>query len=284
MESAKKIHIKKKFDVPFVLLSVLMIISMVIIVCYCDIEVWPCFEMIAFLQRRSEDKTLYDLAIGYVSAYVFYLIQVYFPEKERQKEETINRVPLRMAAYVLLYNTIELILHYYYEVVRVKYVSKNINETELPKQIIDASNEIQMDKQLRTHKSPYLFDSWRVYTLFIMKKVEDNNLRLVDNYHDILPSWIIDDLMYLNNESHYVGRLKEHLEDYCPDVLGTCFPPEHPDGDTRATLAETVNIIENILRWLKNERMDLLKYGKTPKLVYWLCFWLPQGPGIKKGW
>ena len=202
---SKRNAIKRKNDLTFILLTALMVISMIIIVIYCDVKVWPCFEKLVFLQRGNEDKTLYDLAIGYVSAYVFYLIQVYIPDKERQKEEKIIRVPLRMVAYALLYNTIELILDFYNEVVHEKYSSKDLNQSELTTQIINASKEIEL---YEPHKSPFQADSWAAYTLYIMRKVEKNIIRLVDNYHDILPTWIIDDLMYLNNESYYVGKLK----------------------------------------------------------------------------
>lgn len=268
---SKRNAIKRKNDLTFILLTALMVISMIIIVIYCDVKVWPCFEKLVFLQRGNEDKTLYDLAIGYVSAYVFYLIQVYIPDKERQKEEKIIRVPLRMVAYALLYNTIELILDFYNEVVHEKYSSKDLNQSELTTQIINASKEIEL---YEPHKSPFQADSWAAYTLYIMRKVEKNIIRLVDNYHDILPTWIIDDLMYLNNESYYVGKLKVYVEDHCPDILEVCFPAESPGGDTKATLDETVRILGKILRWLKNERKELLKFGKTPKGVYGLCFWL----------
>ena len=75
------------------LLTILMILSCLIIICFCDATVWKPFKTWTFLLQADKDKTLYNIAISYVAAYIFYILQVYIPEKN--KEEGL--IPLRAA-------------------------------------------------------------------------------------------------------------------------------------------------------------------------------------------
>lgn len=67
------------------LLTILMILSCVIIICFCDATVLKPFETWTFLLQSDKDKTLYNIAISYVAAYIFYILQVYIPEKNKEE-------------------------------------------------------------------------------------------------------------------------------------------------------------------------------------------------------
>lgn len=43
-----------------------------------------------FYSKETGDKTLYNIAISYFAAYIFYIIQVYHPERQRTKRALMN--------------------------------------------------------------------------------------------------------------------------------------------------------------------------------------------------
>ena len=49
---------------------------------------WPllidnAFTRWLFLSEETADKTLYNIGISYIAAYIFYLVQIYFPERKK---------------------------------------------------------------------------------------------------------------------------------------------------------------------------------------------------------
>lgn len=52
-----------------------------------------------FCVEKNSDKTLYNIGISYLAAYVFYIIQVYYPERKKTKNALLN---MKMPAYNLV--------------------------------------------------------------------------------------------------------------------------------------------------------------------------------------
>lgn len=70
----------------FAALSMLFVLMLLLAIKYCDAplllpEKWFGF----FLCDPDGDKTWYDIAIGYISAYVFYIVQVYIPTASAER-------------------------------------------------------------------------------------------------------------------------------------------------------------------------------------------------------
>ncbi len=79
------------------ILSILMLVSVIIIARY---STWPALPGFGFLVGTiPEDSILYDIAIGYFSSYVFYFIQVYLPQRNREKK-ALKTIELYLKAYL----------------------------------------------------------------------------------------------------------------------------------------------------------------------------------------
>ena len=63
-------------------LSIPMFVSIIVIARYSTYPALPGFRFL--IGPTPDDSIPYDIAIGYFSCYVFYLIQVYFPQRNRE--------------------------------------------------------------------------------------------------------------------------------------------------------------------------------------------------------
>ena len=98
MESKFTYKIKKHiwicdYERLWVILSGLMVLS-----CYLMVRgstgslIWDNAVMrFLFVSDSNEDKTLYNIAISYFAAYVFYILQIYIPEE--LKSGDVERMP-----------------------------------------------------------------------------------------------------------------------------------------------------------------------------------------------
>lgn len=78
----------------FVALTALLIPMVFLVIKYCDAPLIFPEKWFGFLLCDPEgDKTWYNIAIGYVSAYFFYIIQVYLPTAHAEKRAWLNIQP-----------------------------------------------------------------------------------------------------------------------------------------------------------------------------------------------
>ncbi len=92
----------KKFFYPernrlFLTLSILMCISLLVIARY---STWPALPGFEFLAGPvPEDSIPYDIAMGFLASYIFYLIQVYIPQRSREIK-SLESLELYIKAYL----------------------------------------------------------------------------------------------------------------------------------------------------------------------------------------
>lgn len=96
MESKFTYKIKKHiwicdYERLWVILSGLMVLS-----CYLMVRgstgslIWDNAVMrFLFVSDSNEDKTLYNIAISYFAAYVFYILQIYIPERSKNRKALV---------------------------------------------------------------------------------------------------------------------------------------------------------------------------------------------------
>lgn len=78
-------------------LSVLVLIAMIVIARY---STWPALPGFQFLVGPIPDDSIpYDIAIGYLASYIFYLIQVYIPQRSREIK-SLKSLQLYLKAYL----------------------------------------------------------------------------------------------------------------------------------------------------------------------------------------
>lgn len=68
----------------FLVLSVIMSISVLVIARYSTLPALPGFQFL--VGAVPEDTIPYDIAMGYLASYVFYLIQVFIPQRNRERK------------------------------------------------------------------------------------------------------------------------------------------------------------------------------------------------------
>lgn len=110
------------------ILTILMIISSCMILRGSTAPLlWDNAVTRFFLYSNPEgDKTLYNIAISYFAAYIFYIIQVYIPERNRTKKALVNTA---LDSY-----------NFTYQVERFFFVWRQFTITDWPKGIIQSTN------------------------------------------------------------------------------------------------------------------------------------------------
>lgn len=71
-------------NVSFILLSLLMIVAVLVICRYSRLPALPFFHCLE--GPAIEDQIPCDLAIGYIASYIFYIIQVFIPQKHKERK------------------------------------------------------------------------------------------------------------------------------------------------------------------------------------------------------
>ena len=81
----------------FLALSTLVLISIIVIARY---STWPALPGFQFLAGTIPDDSIpYDIAMGYLASYIFYLIQVYIPQRNREMK-SLKSLQLYLKAYL----------------------------------------------------------------------------------------------------------------------------------------------------------------------------------------
>lgn len=207
---------KKSFSLNTItLLTALAVLSCIVIICFCDVTVWKPFETWTFLLQSDKDKTLYNIAISYVAAYIFYILQVYLPEKN--KEETL--IPLRAAVQrevqfftiwiVTLWTT------YYTYVIGQDKLNKPISKSL--DSIFEENNMYEVLKSINlsdisTQPSIYSTqNSWRNYTKDSLTKIINWGNQIITNRAAELPPEIYYAIFYMTTESNIVFLMQKML-------------------------------------------------------------------------
>lgn len=81
-ERIKRIRTRyQRWDI-LIMLSAILLVQILVIIRFCDYPLWGILENALgrfLLVPKGSDRTLYNIAISYVAAYIFYLLQVHIP-------------------------------------------------------------------------------------------------------------------------------------------------------------------------------------------------------------
>lgn len=90
--STKRHILFYEFEKLWLFLTILNLIAIFFIVSGSTLPLISDNKIIKFLFYSSEtsDKTLYNISISYFAAYIFYMIQVYYPEKKRTEKAIVS--------------------------------------------------------------------------------------------------------------------------------------------------------------------------------------------------
>lgn len=249
------------------LLTALMALSCIVIICFCDVAVWKPFETWTFLLQSDKDKTLYNIAISYVAAYIFYILQVYIPEKH--KEETL--IPLRAAVQrevqfftiwiVTLWTT------YYTYVIGQDKLNKPISKSL--DSIFEENNMYEVLKSINLSDistQPSIYspqNSWRNYTKDTLTKIINWGNKIITNRATELPPEIYYAIFYMTTESNIVFLMQQMLS--IPQSLLTLTTlaetiPTNTESQKR-DLSTDIASIKVLVEWV-NKEYDFLNSQK----------------------
>lgn len=250
------------------LLTILMILSCVVIICFCDAAVWKPFETWTFLLQSDKDKTLYNIAISYVAAYIFYILQVYIPEKN--KEESL--IPLRAAVQrEVQFFTIWIVTLWttYYAYV----IEQGKLNRPIPKSldsIFDESNMYDVLKlinlsDISTQQSIYTSKyTWRNYTKDSLTKIINWGDNIIANRAVELPPEIYYAVFYMTKESSIVFLMQQVLSlspSFCSFVTLADTIPKRQETHS-IDLNSDIASIKILVNWVNTEYSFLNKQKK----------------------
>lgn len=229
--------------------------------------VWKPFETWTFLLQSDKDKTLYNIAISYVAAYIFYILQVYIPEKH--KEETL--IPLRAAVQrevqfftiwiVTLWTT------YYTYVIGQDKLNKPISKSL--DSIFEENNMYEVLKSINLSDistQPSIYspqNSWRNYTKDTLTKIINWGNKIITNRATELPPEIYYAIFYVTTESNIVFLMQQMLS--IPQSLLTLTTlaetiPTNTESQKR-DLSTDIASIKVLVEWV-NKEYDFLNSQK----------------------
>lgn len=241
------------------LLTILMILSCVVILCFCDATIWKPFETWTFLLQSDKDKTLYNIAISYVAAYIFYILQVYIPEKNKEEE----LIPLRAAIQrEVQFFTIWIVIlwtNYYKYVIEQgklnKPISKSLDSIFEESNMYDVLKLINLSDpstQQAIYSSNY---TWRNYTRDSLTKIINWGKEIIANRAAELPPEIYYAVFYMTEESSIVFLMQQLLS-----LPPSSFPfttlaetiPTKPETHT-IDLSTDIASIKTLVKWVNTE-------------------------------
>lgn len=128
-ENLKKLHTRfQRWDI-LIILSIILFFQVLVIIYFSEWKIWAILDNDFFrkiLIPKSEDRTFYNIAISYVAAYIFYILQVHIPAYLSYK----NNISLYRAAIESEMNILEEILfvHLKRKVCKKYYILKSISD------------------------------------------------------------------------------------------------------------------------------------------------------------
>ena len=261
---------KKPFHLSTItLLTILMILSCLIIICFCDATVWRPFEAWTFLLQADKDKTLYNIAISYVAAYIFYILQVYIPEKNKEEELIPLRGAIQREVQFFTMRIVHLWMSYYKYVIEQEKLNKPISKTldyifeeSNMYDVLSFINLSDISTQQVSHTSKY---TWKNYTRDSLTIIIDWGNKIIANRAAELPPEIYYAIFYITQESHIVSVMHRMLS--LPSTLPLPFTTL---ADTIPANMETQNIdlstditsIKTLINWVNAEYSFLSNQNK----------------------
>lgn len=241
------------------LLTILMILSCLIIICFCDATVWKPFETWTFLLQADKDKTLYNIAISYVAAYIFYILQVYIPEKNKEEGLIPLRAAIQREVQFFTIWIVTLWTDYYKYVIEQgklnKPISKSLDsifEESTMYDVLKLINLSDTSTQQAIYSSNY---TWRNYTKDSLTKIINWGKEIIANRAAELPPEIYYAVFYMTTESNIVFLMQQLLSLPPSSFPFTTLAETIPTKSETHTIDLSTDIasIKTLVNWVNTE-------------------------------
>ena len=265
---------KKNRDLKILL--IILVLTIFFIIKGCNYDSWTLIpNSIQGLLKKTNNDLWYNLSIGYVISFIFYLVVNFFPELKRSKKIEEDLLPLRCARY----REVELLMQ------DISMVGGDIFNSCLKAEIINRNDVKKIDDlfNIGTIKAtlPYINlskpatiynDDMSVHWLDKIKigieaLKNDGNIYLT-RYKDMVPTILFLNVFYIINNSFIFGQLPILLDvavmAYGYDIsLEKVIYTENNKED----IDNSCKYIIYIDSWLNNEYEYLIKNYSIAKTI-----------------
>ncbi|MDD7793674.1 hypothetical protein [Clostridium sp. 'White wine YQ'] len=261
----------KRKIIYFIILTIFCVLSIFISIKFCDIPILSIIPLkIApiFIKPNNSDMLLYNLSVGYIVSYMFYLLVNFIPELLDAKEKEKELLRLKCAIHREIQAVIENVRSIWYGMeLKVELSSlikderiNDINNLFRFETIKNISEGIKLsdDSNLATIE---LSISWSELLINRFNEISTQINIILTRYKSDLKPEIFYELFYLVNESLIVGRLPMVIEDggkiLGKDIfLSECIPCSIKA--VQDNIEKTCKIIIDLYNWV-NKEYDYLK-------------------------
>lgn len=245
------------YEKMWITLTILMAISVFIIIrgSSAELLIDTAITRFLFCSDVNEDKTLYNIAVGNLSAYVFYVLQVYIPERKK------TRRALRLTA-LDTYNL--------------------INQTLLFLFVWDRMTEKTSDGAImgiRCHKFYYINQLYEMAHEADINELEKISLRVKDDYENVMKNHyfqVVDENIYnLFNETNIAEEIRglfillqsaETASNTCATIFETYSPKQVELLKIKMMLLKELYGFDNIASYEEtNDIQEIQKWKRFKK-------------------
>ena len=248
-------------------LTAILLPSVIWAIKYCDIQIWSILpNNIAkfFIKPENADMLIYNLSVGYIVSYIFYLLVNFIPDLINEKEKEKELLSLRCAAQreVQLFTT-RLIL-FWFSLAKTASSKGTVNISDV-KSISDFFNRefikqisIGVDFSDDSGTSTYNLNEidWYTRILSTLKELSDRGNVILTRYKDSIPTEVFYNLFYIINESSMVAYLSSSVvivtsANGKKGCLSQCM--NFMNGTGGEDIDKSCEIIINLYNWVNME-------------------------------
>lgn len=254
----------KKKLIYFGILSVLLVYFSIQSIRYCDIPIFKNAPQY-FIKPQNADMLLYNLSVGYIVSYMFYLLVNFIPDFVDSIEKQSQILPFRAAIQREVQQFVSDILSLWtsigitssdkgtFDITKVNTIDKffNPNIIRLSAKGVNLQEQADYDDIFK-----YLFN-WIEKILAELNKICSNGNLILTRYKEDIPSEIFYDIFYLLNESSLIGNLFNmvqainSLPHKINSPLSDCM--SWTDDKGSKDIAKTCESIINLYNWVNKE-------------------------------
>lgn len=218
-----------------------------------------------------------NLSLAYIASYLFYIVQVYLPEKHQEEKNIPLRAAMQREVQFFTIWTVNLCIAYY------KYgINKGVVDDKIQKNVDSIFDEERMMKILNVIKlwdSPTEVlncdtpESWKKYIKKELDKIIVQGEKIVTYRAAELPPDIYYAVSYLTNESNIVYTLNRVMSIFNsnPSLMeGIIFVEQLIPKDIKTNeknLRMDMESIKKLVRWV-NDEYDYLQKQKKYLLAH----------------
>lgn len=240
--------------------TLLSLISIFMFLYCCDAPIWS-HRLWFLVNHKNEGDLLYNIGVSFIAAYIFYILQVFIPEKKKE----LTQIPLRAAVQKdVQYFTVSIVHMWvdYYEYVKNEGLkgmpNKSIDSIFEQKIMYKIIDNIKLDA-IQDKKMPLGKNTWYYYTKQHLCEICAWGERILAYRASELPPDIYYAIFYLTTEGGIVSTMNRVFELFekfeevrgCYSTVGALLPA-NAKGQL-FDLSMDIKAVKALVNWVNDE-------------------------------